>query len=133
CVTLNASNDWEDHTRLLDYGFSVVKPVEIPVSYEDIKLSVVGSTKKTVDVIPLDKTYGCVKPEYQLQKEIYADKFYYAPIKKGDVMGEIRHLYNGNVVATTALIAAHDVKNDIVPKEKTFMKKIKEFLSEHIR
>lgn len=133
CVTLDASNDWQDHTRLLDYGFSVVKPVEITASYENIKLNVVGSKDKTISVMPLDKTYGCVNPEMKLIKEIYADKFYYAPIKKGDIVGQIRHLYNGNVVATTELVASQDVKIDIVQKEKTLIKKIKEFLSKNIR
>ena len=134
CVTLNASNDWQDHTQLLDYGFSVVSPVELPISYEDIKLPVVGSTQKTVGVVPLDKAYGCVQPNDQLMQEVYADKFYYTPIKKGDIMGEIRHLYNGTVVATTPLIASQDVKNDIiVVQEKTFFMKTKEFLSKYIR
>ncbi len=133
CVTLNASNDWQDHTRLLDYGFSVVKPIEITASYENIRLNVVGSQDKSVAVMPLDKTYASVSQNDKLTQEIYADKFYYAPINKGDIVGEIRHLYNGNVVATTGLVAAQDVKIDIVQKEKTFLKKLKEFLSKHIR
>lgn len=135
CVTLNASNDWQDHTGLLDYGFSVVKPAEIVPTYADIKLKVVGSTEKNVAVLPLDKTYGCALPEFELKQEVYAMPFYYAPIKKGDALGEIRHLYNGSVVAVTPLVAAEDINAQPPPKpkEKTWIKKIKEFLSEHLR
>lgn len=28
CVTLNAPNDWDDHTKLLDYGFSLKKEIK---------------------------------------------------------------------------------------------------------
>lgn len=131
CVTLDASNDWADHTKLLNRGFEQVKPIEIVPSYEDIRLNLVGSDKSEIAVVPNGKTYGCVTPDMKLIQEVYSDKFHYAPIEKGDIMGEIRHIYNGEIIAVTDLVAAEDIpyvrtknKNSIFGK---FINHIKQY------
>lgn len=133
CVTLKASNDWNDHKTLLDYGFSKIKPIEINSSYEKIFLNVVGSNKSNnkVSVMPLDKTFACVNSDTKLTEQVYIDKFYYAPIKIGDYVGRIEHVYNGVTVATTELVAAQNAQIKIVQPKKTFMEKLKEFFLKH--
>ena len=42
-VTLNAPNDWEDHTALLDYGFSQVEPYQLAGGDVRLTVPVVGS------------------------------------------------------------------------------------------
>lgn len=123
CVTLNDPNDWKDHEILLDYGFANVNPVEIVASTNNIKVNVVGGIKDELEVEPVSQVFSCVDIN-ELEEEIVINPFYYAPILKGDYIGEIRHIYNGRIIATTKLISSETV--DIIKEiEKiSFINKI---------
>ena len=49
CVTLNDKDDWNDHMKTYDYGFSVLKASELS-SDEIIHMSVAGGTEESVPV-----------------------------------------------------------------------------------
>ena len=49
-VTLNAPNDWRDHTLMFNYGFNDVKPQQYHLQYEDIQLDIVGGKSAKVGV-----------------------------------------------------------------------------------
>lgn len=135
CVTLSDPDDWRDHTALLDYGFSVVKPEVIQPDVSGISLRVVGGVDATVPVKALGVTTGCVTGEQQkeLTQEVLLAPFYYAPVRAGDAVGQIVYYYRGCEVARTELVAAAGVDyNETVPKEG-FWEKVKDFFREHIR
>lgn len=105
CVTLSAPNDWEDHRQLLDSGFAKTQMLPIEIDCAEIKARVVGSMVDEISVKPLAESYSTVKKEELLSKTVMRP-FFYAPIKKGDYVGEIRHYYtNGRLVAVTTLVA----------------------------
>lgn len=103
-VTLNDPNDWADHEALLDYGFANVKPVEIVANVSKIVANVVGGQKDILTIESDKQVFSCVDLNL-LEEEIILEKFYYAPINKGDIIGEIRHIYNERVIAKTILLA----------------------------
>ena len=128
-VTLNAYDDWNDHKKLYDYGFSLYNEiVDIP-ELENVKIPVVCSNKKNISV-----NYGYtfeLSTNKELKSEVYIKKFLYPPVKKGDVVGEIVFKdTENNVVKVVPLVSVENAnalsKENV--KEKIFLEKIKKFI-----
>lgn len=105
-VTLNAPNDWSDHTKMLDYGFEKVKMCDFTYDSSRLVLPVIGSDKETVGV----KCDGVKLPLCDEQKEkvtvkIYLPGFIYAGLSAGDKVGKICYELNGKAIATADLRA----------------------------
>ncbi|MEG1996036.1 MAG: D-alanyl-D-alanine carboxypeptidase family protein [Oscillospiraceae bacterium] len=130
CVTLNAPNDWQDQKTLFDYGFANTPKTLIEAQLENISLNVVGGTQKKIELEALSKPTAPIEKSKldKLTSNIIADKFYYAPIKKGELVGQIEHVLDGNIVAVTDLVAAADIPINKNAKAKTFLEKIRDFL-----
>ncbi len=131
-VTLNAPNDWQDHTRMLHYGFEEVKPIAYSVPYEKIKLKIVGGKVDTVGVVPLTLTTVNVEPDRlkDISAKVLIEPFYYAPLKAGDIVGRIALSLDGNVIEEVTLIAAEDVQRNITEVKYSLWDKIKLWLVE---
>lgn len=128
-VTLNAYDDWNDHKKLYDYGFSLYnESVDIP-ELENVKIPVVCSNKKNISV-----NYGYtfeLSTNKELKSEVYIKNFLYPPVKKGDVVGEIVFKdTENNVVKVVPLVSVENAnalyKENV--KEKFFFEKIKKFI-----
>ena len=107
-VTLNAPNDWEDHTALLDYGFTQVEPY--PLAGGDVRLTVpvVGSP---VEVVSLRGSNGGevtlpLGQGAQVERVVHAPKFLYAPVEAGEQVGEICWYLEGQLLGSAPLTAA---------------------------
>lgn len=108
-VTLNAPNDWNDHTKMLDYGFTQVSayPLETGCS---AKVAVAG-TEKTVGVYA-DSASLSLKPEQRqiLERRVLLPRMVYGEVRKGDKLGSIEFLLDGRVVKKVPLYAADNVE-----------------------
>lgn len=118
-VTLNAPNDWEDHTKMLDYGFenvkkySVIGKGEVMKSYENLnavskeEVFVTGNedAKKKTEVI----LHTVKEPKFNIIKN---EKIGYAEV-----------IYNGKLVKTVDLIADRDFFAE-EKKENSFLEHI---------
>ncbi|MBE6558591.1 MAG: D-alanyl-D-alanine carboxypeptidase [Ruminococcaceae bacterium] len=90
-VTLNAPNDWKDHTSMLDYGFSLYETIELcPVSAYEAPLWVVGGTSEYVMVknteslnLSLPKNRGTIRCYVELPR------FIFAPVAQGQELGRL--------------------------------------------
>lgn len=107
-VTLNAPNDWEDHTALLDYGFTQVEPY--PLAGGDVRLTVpvVGSP---VEVVSLRGSNGGevtlpLGQGAQVERVVRVPKFLYAPVEAGEQVGEICWYLEGQLLGSAPLTAA---------------------------
>ena len=107
-VTLNAPNDWQDHTALLDYGFSQVELY--PLAGGDVRLTVpvVGSPVEAVSLrgsnggeVTLPLGQGA-----QVERVVHAPKFLYAPVEAGEQVGEICWYLEGQLLGSAPLTAA---------------------------
>ncbi|NMP36622.1 MAG: D-alanyl-D-alanine carboxypeptidase [Clostridiales bacterium] len=129
-VTLKAPNDWADHTKLLDYGFSLVENKQADTDFSDIMLSVVGGTASGVKTVAGTTVDIAVRSssDFQPERRVYIEHFLYAPVKAGRVVGRAEYLIDGNVVAQVQLVAENDVPA-VQPqqKEKGFLYRVKEF------
>lgn len=116
-VTLNAGDDWNDHKKMLDYGFERVTTASADTDFSDITVPVVGSQVKTVGISCADLQIPHINTEsLNVTREIYLEKFLYAPVKKGDVVGFVRFYNNGRLVAQKSLTAAESA--DVFIEEK---------------
>lgn len=107
CVTLNASDDWNDHMKLYDMGFSKVSAKEI--SYEDkIYIDTVGSEKEKIEVSPKDKiTIGSDgNDEGNITVKVIAEPFVYAPVIAGEQTGILEYYYDERLIDSVPLYAS---------------------------
>lgn len=107
-VTLNAPNDWEDHTALLDYGFSQVEPYQLAGGDVRLTVPVVGSP---VEVMSLRGSNGGevtlpLGQGAQVERVVHAPKFLYAPLEAGEQVGEICWYLEGQLLGSAPLTAA---------------------------
>lgn len=108
-VTLNAGDDWNDHRKLLDYGFSCIKTIKADTSFEGFALRVSGSDKESVG-IKADETFlGIPEAENgEVTRKIYLPKFLYAPVEKNDVVGYAEYSIGGKIIKTITLTASEN-------------------------
>ncbi len=111
-VTLNAPSDWSDHKKMLDFGFSQIN--EKKVGEKSVSVPVTGGEQKSVTASSLETTL-CKE---SITKHIFIEKFLYAPVKKGSVVGQVRYFSGGKVIETVPLVADSDVKAIPAPKKQ---------------
>lgn len=127
-VTLNDPDDWFDHRRLLDYGFSMIE--RVPLTDQEGLLGtalVTGGLSETVGYHSNGSvSVDLVKGEHELRTVIEMSHFLYAPIKAGDRIGRAV-FYDGDAeIASCDLFADSDV--DVKKTKRTFFEVIKDIL-----
>lgn len=107
-VTLNAGDDWNDHTRMLNNGFSQVSayPIETGCS---ATVSVAG-TGKSVGVYANEATLS-LKPEQRqkLERRVLLPGMVYGEVNRGDELGSLEFFLDGRLVKSVPLYAAESV------------------------
>ena len=90
-VTLNAPNDWQDHTALLDFGFSQMETVSLCEAHQIcIPISVVGGDKKAIFISnPRELTVSLPKGHSEIKKVVEIPRFLYASIDAGETVGRM--------------------------------------------
>ncbi len=132
-VTLNAPNDWQDHTAMLDYGFDVYRSVTLcePGWYE-VPMPLVGGVQEYVMVenhdtltVPLRRDHGsviCV---------VERCRFDFAPITAGSRVGrllfyEMQPDGTRSLLGEVPLYAAYGV--DILPRPQGIFARLKAWI-----
>lgn len=113
-VTLNAGDDWNDHTKMLDYGFTQVKAYPLELGC-DTRVSVAG-TGQSVGVYSHEETLALTPQQRtRITRRVMLPAFVYGTVDKGDKLGEIQFFLDGELVKTCPLYADSTVT---VPKEE---------------
>ena len=110
-VTLNAPNDWNDHTILHNRAFD---------AYERIEIGLAGMTCTGIPTqngqyprVLLSYTEDCITWAAEGEKvstKIYADRFVYAPVRAGDHAGEIAVLIDDIEILRVPLVFSSDIE-----------------------
>lgn len=125
-VTLNAPDDWNDHKKLYDYGYSLYEKVE--TSFDIPKsIAVYGSDKKRIKINcfydePLNVKKGTV-----VKYKLYLNSYFYAPIEKGDVVGFVGVYFDGELFEKIPVVAdenADTLKNALEEKKGFFQRSV---------
>lgn len=113
-VTLNAGDDWNDHTKMLDYGFAQVQAYPLELGC-DTRVSVAG-TGQSVGVYSHEETLALTPQQRtRITRRVMLPMFVYGTVDKGDKLGEIQFYLDGELVKTCSLYADGTVT---VPKEE---------------
>jgi D-alanyl-D-alanine carboxypeptidase/D-alanyl-D-alanine carboxypeptidase (penicillin-binding protein 5/6) len=107
-VTLNAPNDWQDHTRLYDFGFSNYQIITLGSIYYTIP--VVSGNKNEIEATSLEISLVLPRSAYEVNTEIKAPRFLYGSIKSGEQIGTVIYKYNGKIIAYSPLITTEGVE-----------------------
>jgi D-alanyl-D-alanine carboxypeptidase len=127
-VTLNASNDWNDHIEMLDYGFENYRLVELCKEKEyQFDVNIVNGSKNiikceniTAESSSLPKTINREDIEYKTE----LPQFIYAPVKKGDVIGKMIFMYQERIIGISTIVSCENIEINI--SKKSIINKIKE-------
>lgn len=106
CVTLNDGDDWNDHCKLLDYGFETFPRETLCQKGEVLgSVAVEGSLIPTVAAVTAEGAGYPLKAGEKLTMEVELDRSIQAPFEARAVLGEVLWKKNGEVVARVALEA----------------------------
>lgn len=109
CVTLDAPDDWNDHSKLYDFGFANYTRVYFDA--QSIKIPVISGNKG--EILVQSKSLSIVLPKEhgKISVKIHTPHILFAQIKRGEKVGEVVYIYQGKVIATSPLYATEDVAN----------------------
>lgn len=111
CVTLNAPDDWHDHEKLFDLGFSLYE-CRVLCERGEIKLSlpVISGNSDAVTVTNAQELSVILpRGNERIERVIELPRFVFAPVSEGDELGKVIYKIDGRVVAECPLVAAFNV------------------------
>ena len=90
-VTINAPDDWNDHTKLLDYGFSQYQRITLCEAEEYlIPLAIVGGVDDYVMIGNVDDLQVILPSSHgSILVTVESPRFEYAAIQSGDRLGRV--------------------------------------------
>ncbi len=105
-VTLGADDDWNAHTQMLDYGFSVTKQVTVDSAVAENTIPVVGSEQNSVGIkLAYQPTITVVnETESEIEMTLKLPQFIYAPVEPYDEIGFAKFTIHGNIVAEVPIV-----------------------------
>jgi len=126
-VTLNAPNDWQDHTKMLDYGFGKVKCHNMNYNTHSLSVSVIGSDKEFVKLTSKEVSLPVTESQRSEVKAIvHLPHFIYAGVKSGEKVGKIEYILNGKIIASADIITMEECKEK--PQKVDFFTGIYRFI-----
>ncbi|MBQ7726172.1 MAG: D-alanyl-D-alanine carboxypeptidase [Clostridia bacterium] len=107
-VTLGDPNDWQDHQRLLETGFSKITQTAYMPATASYVVPVVGGAEETMEMTVEPFVVNTVDTE-GIRAEVCLPKFLYAPLTAGEPVGEIRYFLHDRPLGTVSLTAVKDI------------------------
>lgn len=110
CVTLNAPDDWNDHKKLLDMGFSDYKKEQVYKKGERVTKYIYDKKKnKSVPLVSKEEISVMKKENEKLEIKIEYKKAK-PPIKKNTVLAVAHIFIDGNRILEMPLVNNKEVK-----------------------
>ncbi len=131
-VTLNAPDDWTDHMKMMDYGFSVCENIKLLVLGEPIK-EIYTDEKQALYCTVGEDIYMNVLEGNPAKTEVvlHLPEVLKAPIYAGEKIGEGEVMVNGRVYRRVNILSDRDIyeKTRKVTVADAFFRVISEFLN----
>lgn len=129
CVTLNDGDDWNDHKKLLDYGFKTY-PRQVLCGPGEVLGSVLveGSLIPTMAAVTVEEMGYPLTDGEGLTMDVDLVKSIRAPFEAGEPVGEAVWKKNGEIVARVPLVTQNGARLD-VRESQTFWEKITALLT----
>ena len=110
-VTINAPDDWRDHTKMLDYGYSLLEARYLAKPGDfSFDIPVLGGASDTVKISNSDTLKMILsKNAPDIKSEVKLCRYFSAPIFKGDILGTVVFTKDGEEIGRVNLTAEHSV------------------------
>ncbi len=123
-VTINAPDDWADHTKMLDEGFSAFH-VERVVTTGDVVgyREIVGGTASKVAVLAAENFSYSLSAQEQPQLLLPGSGFVYAPVAQGSDAGVAYVLLSGRAIGKIPVVYGEtsEISQPEPKKERHFL------------
>ena len=114
CVTLNDGDDWNDHCKLLDYGFQTYPRQALCEKGQVMgSVAVEGSLIPTVAAVTADGAGYPLKAGEKLTMEVELGHSIRAPFEAGAPIGEAVWKKDGEIVVRVPLTAQSGAERDV--------------------
>lgn len=111
CVTLNAPDDWNDHMKLFDYGFSQFCSIELAsVGEYCYSIPIIGGIYEEIKCMNTE-TLSIVLPNDhgEIEKSVYINRFLVAPVVRGKEVGKVSFKIGSKTIAELPIVVSRDV------------------------
>lgn len=103
CVTLNDPNDWYDHSRLYEYGFSLISSTNL--DGVSLKIPCVGGVDEFLNAHSENVAISLFDDDAEkIERRIIVKRFIYLPVQSGEVVGRVEYVLNGRTLAQRNII-----------------------------
>ena len=117
CVTLAASDDWNVHKNLLDWGFSQLQRLDLSPYLAGLTVPIAGETQPMpVKTLSIPQTVIPAGKEKEVVLQLFMSPFYYRPLFARQKIGEARFYLDGKLLCSADLFPAEDLP---LPTENT--------------
>ena len=118
-VTINAPDDWNDHTALLETGFSRYHVAQIVTKGQHVgTVEVLGGDSRSVQVLAAEDFSYALAPEESPQLMLPGPGFVYAPAVEGADAGVVYVTIEGKAVGKVPVVFGGTIEQ--IPEEKSF-------------
>ena len=123
-VTIDAPDDWNDHSHLLEEGFSRYSVQRIVSAGDCVDiLDVVGGESHKIEVLAAEDFDYALAPEERPQLALPGPGFVYAPAVEGAEAGHAYVLIEGNAVGKIPVVYGQTIEME-QEEEKSFWEKL---------
>ena len=122
-VTIDAPNDWSDHKKMLDYGYSLLEAKILATEGEyKYDIPVMNGNCDYVSVSNKEELKLITKKDgKRIKSQVKLNRFISAPVSEGDVLGEVVFSLEGKTIGSVELTADFSV-NSTQRKKFSFFK-----------
>lgn len=116
-VTINAPDDWKDHSTLIEKGFQDYCVTQLITPGQCMgTVSVIGSDKQTVDLLAADGFNFALRQDEKVQFALSGPGFVYAPFAENQEAGFVHVLVDGVSVGKVPLYYASGAEMEKCPE-----------------
>ena len=124
CVTIDAPDDWNDHSALLEQGFSKFEVRHLVSKGQAMgTVEIAGGQRGKVKLLAAEDFDYALAEQEEITTEIIGPGFVYAPVVLGAEAGFAHLCVDGKSVGKIPLVFGETIEQ-IPEKEKTFWEKI---------
>ena len=113
CVTLSASDDWNDHKKLYDWAYAAYEERIILEKNERFHIPLMNGTDSTVCVMPETDVTAFLREDETAEYIIELPRFVFGSVKQGDRAGQIVITLNNLPMGKVPLIYTETYKIDV--------------------
>lgn len=122
-VTLDAPNDWDDHSDMLDLGFSSLEKLTLVEAGDSVFISPCIGTESGEITIKNREGLTVILPkgEHNITRRVILPRYFWAPVTADSIVGKIE-IYDGDTFIGEVALWAEETADKVEYKKNLFEK-----------